>query len=391
MKIGVDATCWANGRGYGRYTRHLLPAMAELGPEHEFVCFLDRKAAETFDLKARNVRCVVVSQSQSPTEAAAADRNRSPADMLRLTRAVWREGLDVFFSPSVYTYFPLPPLLRAVVTVHDAIAERFPELTLPSARARLLWKMKVGLAIRQARLVLTVSDFASRDLVRFLGIAPRRIRVAVEAPAPSFRPEQDAARLREITARLGVPDGADWFIYVGGFNPHKHVDAIVRSHGKLAMSAGRPLYLLLVGTVDNDVFHGSQAQIRRAIAEAGTESLVKWAGFVADEDLRHLHAHALALVLPSSCEGFGLPAVEAAACGAPVIATTESPLPQLLEGGGIFIEPGDEPALFRAMETMLRNPEGRTRMGKIALERANALAWSRTARAALDALLEAAA
>lgn len=391
MKIGVDATCWANGRGYGRYTRHLLPAMVELGKDHEFVCFLDQKAAETFDLTGRNVRRVIVSQSQSPTEAAAADGNRSPADMLRLTRAVWREGLDVFFSPSVYTYFPLPPFLRAVVTVHDAIAERFPELTLPSRRARMLWKMKVGLAIKQARLVLTVSDFASRDLSQFLGIPPRRIRVAVEAPAPAFRPEHDPVRLREITTRLGVPEGAEWFIYVGGFNPHKHVDAIVRAHGKLVQGRQAPPYLLLVGTVDSDVFHGSQGQIRRAIGEAGTESLVKWTGFVADDDLRYLHARALALVLPSSCEGFGLPAVEAAACGAPVIATTESPLPQLLEGGGIFIPPGDEAALVRAMETMLTDEEARRRMGRTALERANALAWPRTARAALDALLEAAA
>jgi glycosyltransferase involved in cell wall biosynthesis len=391
MKIGVDATCWANGRGYGRYTRHLVPAMVQLGPEHEFVCFLDRKAAETFDLTGRNVRRVVVNQSQSPTDAAAANGNRSPADMLRLTRAVWREGLDVFFSPSVYTYFPLPPLLRAVVTVHDAIAERFPELTLPSARARLLWKMKVGLAIKQARLVLTVSDFASRDLARFLGIAPRRIRVAVEAPAPAFRPERDPVRLKEIAARLGIPDGSDWFIYVGGFNPHKHVDAIVRAHGRLAKTMDRPPCLLLVGTVDSDVFHGSQGQIRRAIAEAGTEALVKWTGFVADDELRHLHSHALALVLPSSCEGFGLPAVEAAACGAPVIATTESPLPELLEGGGIFIGPADEAALERAMKVMCSDPAERARMGRVALERANALAWPRTARAALDALLEAAA
>jgi glycosyltransferase involved in cell wall biosynthesis len=152
-----------------------------------------------------------------------------------------------------------------------------------------------------------------------------------------------------------------------------------------------PPYLLLVGSIDSDVFHGSQAQIRRAIAESGAESLVKWTGFVADDDLRHLHAHALALVLPSSCEGFGLPAVEAAACGAPVIATTESPLPQLLEGGGIFVKPGDEPALSRAMEVMFSDAESRARMGRAALERANALAWPRTARAALDALVEAAA
>ncbi|MEO8199512.1 MAG: glycosyltransferase family 1 protein [Gemmatimonadota bacterium] len=391
MKIGVDATCWANGRGYGRYTRHLLPAMVALAPADEFVCFLDARAAETFDLVARNVRTVVVEQSQSPTEAAAADGNRSPADMLRLTRAVWRERLDVFFSPSVYTYFPLPPFLRAVVTVHDAIAERFPEMTLPSPRARLLWKLKVGLAVKQARLVLTVSDFASGDLTRYLGIKPGRIRVAVEAPAPSFGPEKDPERLAAITARLGLPEGARWFIYVGGFNPHKHVDAIVRAHAIAVKHQATPVYLLLVGSIDSDVFHGSQAQIRRAISEAGTESLVKWTGFVADEDLKLLHAEALALVLPSSCEGFGLPAVEAAACGAPVIATTESPLPQLLEGGGIFVKPGDDEALAQALETMLVDEPARLAMGRRALERARALEWPRTARAALDAIVEAAA
>lgn len=392
MRIGVDATCWANGRGYGRYTRHLLPELVKLAPHHEFVCFLDERAAETFDLAAPNLRRVVVSQSRSPTEAAAADGNRSPSDMLRLTRAVWREHLDVFFSPSVYTYFPLPPFLAAVVTVHDAIAERFPELTLPSSRARLLWKLKVGLAVHQARLVLTVSDFASGDLTRFLGIAPSRIRVAVEAPAPAFLPAHDPGRLAAITGRLGIPGDARWFIYVGGFNPHKNVDVIVRAHAAALKSApGSNPYLLLVGTVDADVFHGSQAQIRQAIGQSGTENLVKWTGFVPDEDLRYLYSGALALVLPSACEGFGLPAVEAAACGAPVIATTQSPLPQILAGGGIFIAPGDEQALAEGMKQMLSDEEKRSAMGRTALERASALRWPLTAQAALRTLEEAVA
>ena len=392
MLIGVDATCWANGRGYGRYTRHLLPALVALAPHHEFVCFLDARASETFDLVGPNVRRVVVAQSRSPTEAAASDGNRSPGDMLRLTRAVWREGLDVFFSPSVYTYFPLPPFLAAVVTVHDAIAERFPELTLPSPRARLLWKLKVGLAVYQARLVLTVSEFASGDLTRFLRIPQSRIRVAVEAPAPAFQPAHDPARLAEITRRLELPEGARWFIYVGGFNPHKHVEAIVRAHAAAVRAApGERPYLLLVGTIDADVFHGSQAEIRRAVSEAGTEDLVKWTGFVPDDDLRYLHTNELALVMPSACEGFGLPAVEAAACGAPVIATTESPLPQLLEGGGIFVEPGDDEALRQAMVLMLTDEPARMRYGRRALERATALKWPLTAEAALRALEEAAA
>ena len=144
MKIGVDGTCWANGRGYGRFTRELCAAMVARAADDEFCFFVDERARDHFELAAPNVRTNVVSQAVSPTEAAAADGNRSPADMLRMTRAVWRDKPEVFFSPSVYTYFPLPPRLPAVVTVHDAIAERFPELTLPSRKARLFWNAKVS-------------------------------------------------------------------------------------------------------------------------------------------------------------------------------------------------------------------------------------------------------
>ncbi len=176
MRIGIDASCWANGRGYGRFTRELCRAMVAAAPEREFVFFADAAAAERFDITAANVRLWRVDSRESPTTAAAADSYRSPIDMLRFTRAVRRARVDVFYSPSVYTYFPLPPGLPAVVTIHDAIAERYPELTLPTRRARLFWWMKVRLAIAQARLVLTVSDFAAREIVERLGV--RRIRCA---------------------------------------------------------------------------------------------------------------------------------------------------------------------------------------------------------------------
>jgi glycosyltransferase involved in cell wall biosynthesis len=391
MRIGVDATCWANGRGYGRFARELLHAMVAEDTPHEFVCFVDERAASRFDVVSPRVRTVIVAQSVSPTAAASADGNRSVVDMWRMTRAVARERLDAFFSPSVYTYFPLPPSLAAVITFHDAIADLFPSLTLPSARARMFWRLKVRMALAQSRVVLTVSDYAADQVSRALGVRRDRIRVAVEAAASIYRPSESPNDIAAAAERAGIPAGRRWFAYVGGFNPHKHVDTIVRAHAELVRSTSDPPMLVLVGALSNDPFFGSQQQIRDEIERCQTTDHVRWAGFVPDDELRHLLSGALALVLPSESEGFGLPAVEAAACGIPVIATRESPLPQLLEGGGVFVAPRDDAALASAMRSLAGNESYRLSLAAVALQRANALSWRASAQAALGALAEAAA
>ena len=215
--------------------------------------------------------------------------------------------------------------------------------------------------------------------------------MAGEAAARAFQPgtPQDAA---DAARAAGVLPGSPWFTYVGGFTPHKHVDRIVRAHAVLvadALAREAPVpHLVLVGTTSADNFHGVGSGINEAIAECGTEAYVKWTGFLPDERLRHLLTGTCALLLPSANEGFGLPAVEAAACGAPVVATTASPLPQLLEGGGFFVAPGDVEGLVAAMRTLL-DPEERDRRGRVAFARASRLTWRASARATLAALHDA--
>jgi len=387
MIIGVDGTCWANGRGYGRFARELMRAMTRRAPDDQFVCFGDRRSFDAYGDPAPNVRLVEVKVDESPTVAASADSSRAVRDLLRLTRAVSRERLDAFFSPSVYTYFPLPPRLPAVVTIHDTIPERFPALTMPSARARLFWAIKVRFALMQARMVLTVSEYSANSIAELLRVPRERIRVCVEAPAAAYRPSA-TEEIRAAARRAGLPDDAQWFVYVGGFNPHKRVDLILRAHASIAAAQHPAPHLLLVGSRSGDVFHKEAETLDAIVKDAGTEHLVHWTGFVADEELRPLLGGAIASLLPSEAEGFGLPAVEAAACATPVIATVESPLPELLAGGGLFVRPGDLAALEAAMRRLLMDGTLREEMGRVAFKRASSLSWDDGADGALAAIRE---
>ena len=390
MRIGVDATSWFNERGYGRFTRELLTAMVTGAPEHEFVCFVDARDVGRLGLKQENVTARGVELGQRPAEAASASSNRTVRDMLRMSRAVRREGVEVLFYPTVYSYFPAPLGQRAVVAVHDTIAERFPELTLPSARARRFWRWKVRAALWQARLILTVSEFSAADIERVLRVPRERIRLTHEAPSAAYAPGSSADEISAARLQVGLPADGRYLTYVGGFNPHKNVESLVMAHAEVAAAVDDPPRLLLVGSVDKDVFHSGVESIRAAIRDAGTEELVTWAGFVPDHELRHLHAGSLALVLPSRCEGFGLPAAEAAACETPVIATTESPLPALFEGGGLFVDPDDQRGLVDALRVVCCDEDRRRALGARAGERARQLTWPRAAELALDAILEAA-
>jgi glycosyltransferase involved in cell wall biosynthesis len=187
--------------------------------------------------------------------------------------------------------------------------------------------------------------------------------------------------LSERLRQTGIDSSARNLVYLGGFNPHKNLEMLVTVFARLAqMRMFGDLRLVMVGDYKNEVFHSCFERIRASAEQLGIASRVTFTGYLDDEELVVLLNLAAALVLPSLIEGFGLPAVEAAACGCPVIATRESPLPGLLGDAGIFVDPSSPQELESALIRVLSSEELRKRMGAMGIAAASRLTWDSAAK-----------
>ncbi|HUF17636.1 MAG TPA: glycosyltransferase family 1 protein, partial [Thermoanaerobaculia bacterium] len=263
-----------------------------------------------------------------------------------------------------------------------------PEVIFPEGKGRRFWNWKSKLAHRQADFIMTVSEHARRSIIRVFGHKPERVIVVDEAPEPIFRKLEEREIDRQITARYRAPE-APFLIYVGGINPHKNLPALIDALAAIRDERHESVDLLIVGELDTERFTPGLRQVREKIAALSMQNDVIFAGRVDDNDLVHLLNAASALVLPSLAEGFGLPAIEAAACGTPVIATRNSPLPDLLGDGGIWVDPLSAIELREGLRKILDDSAARDLMGAIAHERAARLSWEASARQLQDLFREA--
>jgi glycosyltransferase involved in cell wall biosynthesis len=271
-----------------------------------------------------------------------------------------------------------------IVTIHDAIAELFPDLIFPTFRSKMLYRAKVRSGMYQARLLVTVSDYSRRRLVQKLNIPQTRFRVVSEAADPIFQPLENGFAA-EVSKRWGIPADAKCLIYVGGFSPHKNLLMLLDVFHELAgREAFHDLRLVLVGDYVGDPFFSCYGQLVARVKQWSMEGQVLFTGRLEDKDLVVLLNRAHALVLPSVCEGFGLPGVEAAACGTPIVATTESPLPDLLGEGALAVDPSDRAGWLNALERVLTDKVLHKRMGGAALIAAGRLSWQNSARQLLS-------
>jgi glycosyltransferase involved in cell wall biosynthesis len=334
---------------------------------------------------------VVTEISESPTQAASADGRRGIRDMIALGRRVGREPLDVFFYPSVYTYYPIFNSCRKVVAIHDVIAEKYPELIFRNRRNRLFWNLKTWLAIRQSDLILTVSHFSQQGIAGHFGIPEQRIRVVSEGSADSFAPVHDRERLNSTLADYGLSDTTRYILYVGGIAPHKNLQVLVAAFSELMEIPGYDdVRLVMVGDYEHDVFLIDE-QLKAGMNDPAFKQRVIYTGYIPDSDLNNLYNGSTVFVLPSFCEGFGLPALEAMSCGTVVIGSNTTSIPEVVGDAGLFFDPSSKSELVDRLRRVLDDEPLRQELRRRSLERAATFSWERSAQETLQVFRDAAA
>jgi glycosyltransferase involved in cell wall biosynthesis len=270
-----------------------------------------------------------------------------------------------------------------VVTVHDLIP-----MILPAYRGSILVRLYtrlVAAAARKADIVLTDSEASKQDIVRLLGILEERVRVIYLAADDVYQPVLDGHRLAGSRRKYGLPES--YLLYLGGFDQRKNVPTLLKAFAQLAKDSrfeGRDsrVHLVMAGRLPekgSDFFPDP----RSIVQELGIGERVVFTGWVLEEDKPALYSGARALVFPSLYEGFGLPPLEALACGTPVIASNRGSLPEIVGDGGLLLEPDDVEGLAGAMEQLLNDDTLWGDLREKGLAHAARFSWEKTARETL--------
>lgn len=389
MRIGIDVSCWQNRRGFGRFTRELVRQLVhDHARAHEFVLLADRFTAA----EARfpdGARVLIADTSRQPMRAASADGWRSPLDLLRLGWQAARCAADVVLFPTVYSFYPVLGRVPVAVVFHDAMTEERPDLFFPTRRARAFWRAKVWLARRQASAIVAPSESARHKVASALRRPVAAIARIDEAPAAVFRKTDDAAGTRAALSRYGLPAGVPLVLYVGALSPHKNLASLLRAVADLPADAG--WHLALIGEHRTDSALGCHDEIVALRAALSLTEQVTLTGFVSDHDLALLYNAASMLVLPSLDEGFGLPVVEAMACGLPVVVSARGSLPELVGEAGLLFDPDDPSAMTRTIARALADSDLRRELGARGSVRGADFSWQKSAQQMMAVLEKAAA
>ena len=371
MRIGIDVrTLRDDYPGIGRYVSSLLLAMREQLEGDELVAVHDPEMGKSRYALTALAAEPRVKWAPLPLAPRALQQQWKLPAMLRELR------LDVFHSPYYVTaYRGLPCPL--VVSLFDLIPIAYPA-SMPSAPGRLAYRLAVRLALRAARRVIVCSRATAADLARLFGTPGERVEIIPGAAAPVFTPAT-AAEVRRVRELHRVPPR--YILHVGVNKPHKNLETLLAAYHRYYTQTGAAerASLVLVGRHDP-----RYVSPRRWAAQLGFPRAVLALGEIPDEDLRALYSGASAVAVPSHYEGFGLPALEAMACGAPVLASTATALPEVAGDAAMLLDPRDPAAWAEAMGRVVADGGLQADLRARGLARAAQFSWQASARRTLQ-------
>jgi glycosyltransferase involved in cell wall biosynthesis len=374
MHIGIDAhAIGARQGGNETYIANLIKSLAEIDGDNLYTIYLANAVAaaqwrEEFTKRYKNFSVRLL---PPPTPLV-----RVP---LYLTYELFRRPVDV-----LHVQYTAPPFCRVpvVVTIHDLAFERMPETF--TRRGSFQLKLTVRRTAKKAARIATVSEYSRQDLLNIYNLTPEKVAVTYNGVGSSFVPQPSIPNeAEEIRRRFGV--SRDFLLAVGSLQPRKNMVRLIRAYAKLRSEREdfRP-QLVIVGRklwLASEIFDEVKRQ--------------RWAddviltGYVADEDLPALYRAARAFVYPSLFEGFGLPPLEAMACGTPVVTSDVSSLPEVTGDAALLIDPNDESALANALIEIVNNQGLRAKLRERGITQAGKFTWREAAEKTLSLYQEA--
>ncbi len=354
MVIGIDASRAVSPHPTGTetYSRQLIQALLRLSPPGRFRLYF-RTSPEGWPLEGAEVRVIPFPRLWTHIRLSAEMAYRPP---------------DLLFVPA--HVLPLIRPRRTMVTIHDLGYRYFPQAH-PFLQ-RMYLDLSTRWNARVATHILADSEATRADLVRVYRVPPDRVTVAYPGYDETLHPVQDPEMLAAVRARYSIPE--DYFLYLGTLQPRKNLHRLIRAFGQLRtraalVLAGRP------GWLYEDLF----ALVRRL----GLEGRVLFPGYIRSEDRAALLSGARAFVFPSLYEGFGLPVLEAQACGCPVICSSTSSLPEVAGDGALLVPPEDVGALADAMARVEGDAALRERLVARGFVNLRRFSWDSCARVVL--------
>ncbi len=378
MRVAINAWFWDSPTtGSGQYTRRLAEHLASTAPDLDIRLITpDGRTFRALDhpqLKTRNPK--PETQNSKPKTG---NLSKVWFEQVTFPRICAHLGADVAHVP--YWAPPIVPSVPTVVTIHDLIP-----LLLRDYRGGLLQRLYtafVSATAQNAALALTDSKASRRDILTHLNLSPERVRAIPLAADDRYSPEpgpDDAA----IRARYGLPER--YVLYLGGFDVRKNLATVLHTYRWAGPAIGEECPLVIAGRLPQQDSHFTPNP-RRLLREQGVDrKFVHFIGFVEESDKPAIYRSAVAFVFPSRYEGFGLPPLEALACGTPVVGSDVASLPEVVGDAGVLLPPDDAQGMAGALIQLAVDGTFRAEMRRRALAQAARFSWERTAQETIAA------